>query len=57
LRYFAIVNILIKVKILGVLTLVILSSTIDSDKNRPRNRTDESENAYKSIEDYSSTRR
>jgi len=57
LRYFAIVNILIKVKILGVLTLVILSSTIDSDKNRPRNRTDESENAYKSIEDDSSTRR
>jgi len=57
LRYFTIVNILIKVKILGVLTLVILSSTIDSDKNRPRNRTDESENAYKSIEDYSSTRR
>jgi hypothetical protein len=44
LGYFAIVDILIKVEILRVLALVILSSTIYSDKDGPGNRADEGKN-------------
>lgn len=55
--YFAIVDILIKVEIFRVLALVILPSTVDSDKDRPGNRADEGKNAYNSIEGSSAAGR
>jgi hypothetical protein len=49
LRYFTVVYILVEVQVLRILAFVVLPSTIQGYKDRPRNRTDESKDTHKSI--------